>query len=65
HKTKTVEGLSFLLLFISFIANIVALWYATLIRQLPLQTKYILALTFLGITIATYIKVWRIQQKKN
>ncbi|MDP3710180.1 MAG: PQ-loop repeat-containing protein, partial [bacterium] len=47
HKTKTVEGLSFLLLFISFIANIVALWYATLIRQLPLQTKYILALTFL------------------
>jgi len=37
YKTKTVEGLSFRLLFISVIANIVALWYAILIKQPPLQ----------------------------
>ena len=58
-KTKTVEGLSFWLLFIQFIANIVALWYATLISQPPLQIKYILALVFLAICIAVYIKILR------
>lgn len=63
HKTKTVEGLSFLLLFISFIANIVALWYSILIKQSPLQTKYVLALIFLGITIAIYLRVWRTQKQ--
>ena len=35
-KTKTVEGLSFWLLFIQFVANIIALWYASLIAQPPL-----------------------------
>src|SRR3989338_1206049 len=56
-KTKTVEGLSFLLLFIQFIANIIALWYATLINQSPLVVKYILGLLFLAICITLYIKV--------
>lgn len=56
-KTKTVEGLSFLLLFIQFIANIVALWYSFLITQTPLQVKYILGLIFLAICIALYMKV--------
>ena len=56
-KTKTVDGLSFRLLFISFIANIIALWYATLIKQPPLQIKYILALVFLAICIYLYLRV--------
>ncbi len=63
HKTKTVEGLSFLLLFISFVANIIALWYATLINQAPLQIKYILALLFLAATIALYIRVYQRNKK--
>lgn len=63
-KTKTVEGLSFWLLFIQFVANIIALWYATLITQPPLQIKYILALVFLGICIAVYIRVAR-QEKES
>ncbi len=57
YKTKTVEGLSFWLLAIQFIGNIVALWYATLINQPPLQTKYALALVFLIICLAVYIRV--------
>lgn len=62
-KTKTVEGLSFWLLFIQFVANIIALWYATLITQPPLQIKYALALVFLGICIAVYIRVAREERK--
>jgi len=56
-QTKTVAGLSFWLLGISFIANIVALWYATLIHQRPLQIKYILAMLFLLFTIFAYERV--------
>ena len=58
YKTKTVDGLSFQLLFLSFIANIIAFWYATLIKQPPLQIKYILALLFLFICMFLYIKVF-------
>ncbi len=58
YKTKTIDGLSFRLLFISFLANIVALWYATLIKQPPLQIKYILAMVFLLICIFLYLKVY-------
>ncbi len=57
YRTKTVEGLSFRLLFISFLANIVALWYATLIKQPPLQIKYILAMVFLVACIYLYLRV--------
>lgn len=57
YRTKTIDGLSFRLLFISFIANIVALCYATLIKQPPLQIKYILALLFLSICLYLYLKV--------
>lgn len=56
-KTKTVEGLSFMLLFIQFIANIIALYYSFLIKQSPLQIKYILGLIFLSVCIALYVKV--------
>ncbi len=62
YKTNTVGGLSFLFLFISFLANIIALWYATLIFQPPLQIKYILAMLFLVVCIGLYAGVWR---KKN
>ena len=65
YKTKTVDGVSFRLFGISFIANIIALWYATLITQPPLQIKYILALIFLAICIAMYLKVFLKQRKKR
>ena len=55
--TRSVEGLSFWLLAIQFLANIVALWYATLISQPPLQFKYFIALIFLSICIAVYMRV--------
>ena len=58
YKTESVKGLSFLLLFISFIANIIALWYAFLIEQQPLQVKYILGLVFLLVTIGMYLRVY-------
>ena len=59
YKTNTVDGLSFLFLFISFLANIIALSYATLISQPPLQAKYILAMSFLAVCISLYIWVWK------
>ena len=57
-KTKTVDGLSFLFLFISFVANIIALAYATLIEQPPLQIKYILAMIFLATCLVLYVQIW-------
>ena len=59
-KTRSVEGLSFWLLFLQFAANIVALWYASLINQPPLQVKYVLALLFLLVCMAVYIRVLRL-----
>lgn len=61
-KSKTVEGLSILLLVISFVANIVALWYAILIKQAPLQIKYFFGLLFLFICIWLYVRT--IKQNK-
>ena len=58
-KTRTVDGLSFWLLFIQFIANIVALCYATVIEQPPLQLKYTLALFFLAACMGIFIHVYR------
>lgn len=58
YRTKTIDGLSFRLLIISFVANIVALWYATLIGQPPLQIKYVLAMVFLGGCIYLYLRVY-------
>ena len=63
YKTKTVDGLSFRLFAISFIANIIAFCYATLISQPPLQIKYTLALIFLVICITMYLKVYFYQRK--
>ncbi len=64
-KTKTVEGLSLALLLIQFLANIIALWYATRISQPPLQIKYILGLVFLLICIGAYIRVLNHNNKKK
>jgi MtN3 and saliva related transmembrane protein len=58
YRTKTVEGLSFGLLFLSFIANIIALWYAILIKQPCLQFKYAIAMLFLAICIYMYLRIW-------
>ena len=58
YRTNSVEGLSFLLLFVSFIANIIALSYATLIDQKPLQVKYILAMIFLAACLVLYVRTW-------
>jgi uncharacterized protein with PQ loop repeat len=58
YRTKTVEGLSFRLLAISFVANIVAFCYATLIHQRPLQVKYTLAMLFLSGCIYLYLRVY-------
>jgi len=57
RKAKSIEGLSFLLLFISFVANIIALWYATLIKQPPLQVKYVFGIIFVGICLALYLHI--------
>ncbi len=65
YKSKTVDGLSFGLLLISFVANIVALCYATLIKQPPLQIKYIMAMIFLGGCIYLYLNVHLSQKKQG
>lgn len=65
YRTKTVEGLSFWLLALQFLGNIIAFWYATLIYQPPLQVKYVLALIFIIICLAVYIRVLRHQQKSK
>ena len=64
YRTKTVDGLSFRLLLISFVANIIALCYATLIKQRPLQVKYTLAMIFLSACIYLYLKVHFGKSKK-
>lgn len=58
YRTRTIDGLSFRLLLISFAANIVALCYATLIKQPPLQIKYTLAMVFLSGCIYFYLRVY-------
>lgn len=58
YRSNTVDGLSLGLLLVSFLANIVALCYATLIKQAPLQIKYCLAMIFLSICIYLYFKVY-------
>ena len=57
-RTKTVAGLIFWLLFISFIANIVALVYAIMIKQNPLIVKYVLGIIFLVLCIYAYSKIY-------
>lgn len=58
YRTNTIDGLSFRLLLISFIANIIALYYATLIKQSPLQIKYVLGLVSVSGCIFLYLRIY-------
>ena len=65
YRTKSIEGLSFRLLFLSFVGNIIAFWYATLIKQPPLQVKYVLALLFLSGCLYFYLRVYFKERAKE
>lgn len=58
YRTKVIDGLSFRMLLLSFVANVIALCYAFLIKQPPLQVKYTLALVFLIVCLCLYLKVY-------
>ena len=60
HKawtTKKVDDVSLPMFVTGFIANIIALCYATLIHQRPLQIKYTIALCAIGAYIWVHNKV--------
>jgi uncharacterized protein with PQ loop repeat len=57
-RTGKLDGLSITMLAVQFIANIVALEYAILIEQPPLVIKYVLAILFVGGTLAAVGIVW-------
>lgn len=59
YRQRSVSGLSFWLLFINLVANIVALTYASMIGQLPLQIKYVAAITMLVPILILYWKIRR------
>lgn len=62
-RARTVEGLSFLLLLIQLVGNIVALIYSIMIKQPPLTVKYVLGLVFLLICIGLYIRTKRLDKR--
>jgi len=59
-KTKCVDGVSLLLYVMYLVGNVIALWYAILIRQNPLVIKYVIAILTTVFYITLYIRV-----KKN
>ena len=62
-KRNSVKDISLSMLLISLVANGVALWYALLIHQAPLITKYILAgLVMLGY-VGLYFKIKSKEEK--
>lgn len=56
-KTKKIDDVSLPMFVMGFLGNIVALCYATLIHQRPLQIKYIIALIAIGFYLAVYFKI--------
>lgn len=56
-KSKSIVDVSAPMFIIGFVANIVALTYATMIQQRPLQIKYIIALVVIGIYLVIYYKI--------
>jgi MtN3 and saliva related transmembrane protein len=58
-KTKTTKGLSITMFIMYFIGNCVAICYATLIGQNPLQIKYSFALVITAVYIISYYKIKR------
>ncbi len=53
---KQVTGVSVAFFAIQFTANVIALIYATMIRQPPLQFKYVTGLVLSLVTILYYVK---------
>ncbi len=53
-RTKDTSGVSLFLFIIYFVANIVALVYAILIKQTPLMIKYIISLITTTIYLGLY-----------
>ena len=56
-KTKSVDDVSLWMFIVGFIANIIALIYAIMIHQLPLQIKYVIALVAIGVYLVVYFKI--------
>lgn len=55
-RTKVTSGVSAYLFVLNLVANVIALVYATLIGQPPLQIKYILGILVSGVGLVVY---WR------
>ena len=55
-KTKTTTRVSDMLFIINLVANIIALVYAVLIDQLPLQIKYVVGISVSVIYLIVYYK---------
>lgn len=53
---KNVDGISPWIYILTIVANIVALWYAILIEQVPLQVKYIIGLSMGVLSIWVFNK---------
>ena len=56
-KTQSIKDVSLPMFIMGFVGNIVALTYATMIKQPPLQIKYVIALCAIGIYIFVYYKI--------
>jgi len=56
-KMKSIDDVSLPMFIMGFIGNVVALCYATIIKQPPLQIKYIIALIAIGIYLTIYYKI--------
>jgi uncharacterized protein with PQ loop repeat len=54
-RTKTTDGVSAMLFVANLVGNVVALVYATMIGQPPLQIKYIIGLIVSAIGITVYL----------
>ena len=64
-KTKTTKGVSITLYVMYLIGNCVAICYATLIQQQPLQMKYSFALAITSIYIISFYSIKRKENVTN
>lgn len=56
-KTGKIDDVSLPMFIMGFIGNIIALCYATMINQAPLQIKYVIALLAIGFYLIVYYKI--------
>jgi uncharacterized protein with PQ loop repeat len=54
-RTKTTDGLSAMLFVANLVGNIVALIYATMILQPPLQIKYLIGIVVSAVGVVIYL----------